>query len=130
MKQGQKAEKFILLPCWIFVISRIRSWNPNFRNTKAEMFSEVTLKNNSGSYAVFTEHGSSPSQMTAAKVMVVIAGCGGQAADAVSAYTQVKKQDAPSLLKKKIGMSKYLDMSTKTQIAEIMVQHGRPSRSS
>ena len=81
----------------------------------------------------FTEHGSSPSQMTAAKVMVVIAGCAGQAADAVSAYTQVKKEDAPSLLKKKknkVRMSRYLDTSTKTQMAEIMVQHGRPSRSS
>ena len=40
--------------------------------------------------------------MTAAKVMDVIAslpGCAGQAADAVSAYTQVKMEDAPTLLK-------------------------------
>ena len=60
------------------------------------------LKDDSGSYAVFTEQGSSASQMTAAKVMDVISrlpGCAGQAADAVSAYTQVKMEDAPSLLK-------------------------------
>ena len=47
----------------------------------------------SGSYAVFTEHGSSASQMTAAKVMDIISrlpGCDGQAADAVSAYTMWK----------------------------------------
>ena len=53
----------------------------------------------SGSYAVFTEQRSSASQMTAAKVMDVIAnppGCAGQAADAVFAYTQVKMEDAPS----------------------------------
>ena len=59
-------------------------------------------KDDSGSYAVFTEQGSSASQMTAAKVMDVIArppGCAGQAADAVSAYTLVKMDDAPSLLK-------------------------------
>ena len=40
--------------------------------------------------------------MTAAKVMDVLSilpGCAGQAADAVSAYTQVKMEDAPSLLK-------------------------------
>ena len=40
--------------------------------------------------------------MTAAKVMNVFArlpGCAGQAADAVSAYTQVKMGDAPRLLK-------------------------------
>ena len=40
--------------------------------------------------------------MTAAKVMDVIArlpGCDGQAADSVSAHTQVKLEDAPRLLK-------------------------------
>ena len=45
------------------------------------------MKYDSGSYAVFTEQGSSASQLTAAKVMDVIPGCAGQAADAVSAYT-------------------------------------------
>ena len=51
------------------------------------------VKDNSGSYAVFTEQGSSASQMTAAKIMDIISklpGCDGQAADAVSAYTQEK----------------------------------------
>ena len=51
------------------------------------------VKDDSGSYAVFTEQGSSASQMTAAKVMDIISrlpGCAGQVADAVSAYTQVK----------------------------------------
>ena len=40
--------------------------------------------------------------MTAAKVMDVIArlpDCDGQAADAVSAHTQVRSEDAPRLLK-------------------------------
>ena len=56
------------------------------------------VKDDSGSYAVFTEQGSSASQMTAAEVMDIISrlpGCAGQAADAVSAYTQVKMEDAP-----------------------------------
>ena len=60
------------------------------------------VKGDSGSYAVFTEQGSSASQMTAAKVMDIISrlpGCAGQAADAVSAFTQVKMEDAPKLLK-------------------------------
>ena len=51
------------------------------------------VKDDSGSYAVFTEQGSSASQMTAAKIMDIISrlpGCDGQAADAVSAYTQVR----------------------------------------
>ena len=60
------------------------------------------VKNDSGSYAVFTEQGSSASLMTAAKVMDIISrlpGCAGQAADAVSAKTEVKMEDAPKLLK-------------------------------
>ena len=60
------------------------------------------VKDDSGSYAVFTEQGSSASQMTAVKIMDIISrllGCDGQAADAVSACTQVKMEDAPKLLK-------------------------------
>ena len=60
------------------------------------------VKDDSGSYAVFNEQGSSASQMTAAKVMDIISrlpGCSGQAADAVSAYTQVKMEDAHKFLK-------------------------------
>ena len=60
------------------------------------------VKDDSGSYAAFTEQGSSASQMTAAKVIGIISrllGCAGQAADVVSAYTQVKMEDAPKLLK-------------------------------
>ena len=51
------------------------------------------MKDDSGSSAVFTEQGSSASQMTAAKVMDIISRlprCAGQEADAVSACTQVK----------------------------------------
>ena len=60
------------------------------------------VKDDSGSYAVFTEQGSSASQMTAVKVMDIISrlpGCDGQAADSVSADTQVKMEDAPKLFK-------------------------------
>ena len=66
-----------------------------------------TVKDDSGSYAVLTEQGSPASEMTAAKVMDVVArvpGCARQAADAVSA-------------------SRHLDTSTTTQVAKIMVQH-------
>ena len=74
------------------------------------------VKDDSGSYAVFTEHGSSASQMTAAKVMDVISrlpGCAGQAADAVPAYTQVKMEDATIVVKhSEVKISRYLDTST------------------
>ena len=92
------------------------------------------VKDDSGSYAVFTEQGSSASQMTAAKIMDIISrlpGCAAQAADALSPHTQVKNGRCPKITdKSKIGMSKYLDASTTTQMTKIVVQDGRPSRSS
>ena len=57
------------------------------------------VKDDSGSYAVFTEQGSSASQMTAAKVMDIVSrlpGCAGQAADALSAYTRSKWKMHPN----------------------------------
>ena len=53
----------------------------------AELETKHIVKDDSGSYAVFTEQGSSASQMTAAKVMDIISrlpGCSGQAGDACS----------------------------------------------
>ena len=90
------------------------------------------LKDNSGFYAVLIEQGSSASQITAAKIMDIISrlpGCDGQAADAVSAYSQVKMEDADKLLQiPKSECPDFLDSSTTTQMAKIMVQYGRPSR--
>ena len=71
-----------------------------------------------GASAVFFEQGSSASQMTAAKAVDVIAilpDCDGQAADAVSAYTHVKLEEAPRLLRIPVRMSRYLDTSTETR---------------
>ena len=53
-------------------------------------------------FAVFTDQGTSASQMTAAKLMDIssrLPGCAGHAADAVSAHSQVKMEDAPKFLK-------------------------------
>ena len=72
--------------------------------------------------------------MTAAKIMDIISrlpGCNGQAADAVSAYTQVKMEDAHKLLK--IPKSECPDMWNRLPRHEwpkYMVQYGRSSRSS
>ena len=60
------------------------------------------MKDDSGSYAQSTEQGSSASQMTAAKIMYIFSRppvCAEQAADAVSACTQVQMEDVPTLLK-------------------------------
>ena len=72
---------------------------PKFQTNKGRVVLRGDIvKDDSGSCAVFTEQGSSASQMTAAKVMDVIArlpDCAGQAADAVSAYAHLKMKDAP-----------------------------------
>ena len=111
------------------------NWRQSTKKYKGRVvFRGDIVKDDSGSYAVFIEQGSSASQMTAAKIMDIISrlpGCDGQAADAVSAYTQVKMEGAHKLFKIfKIGMPRHLDPSTTTQMAKIMVQYGRPSRSS
>ena len=93
------------------------------------------VKDNSGSYAVFTEQGASASQMTAVKIMDIISrlpGCDGQAADAVSAKTQVRNARCSQIVKK-FKKSECPDISIRlptTQMAKIMVQCGRSSRSS
>ena len=90
---------------------------PQFQKYKGRVVLRGDIvKDDSGSYAVFTEQGSSASQMTAAKVMDVIArlpGCAGQAPDAISAYTQVKMDVIEN---SEVRVSRYLDTSTKTQM--------------
>ena len=79
------------------------------------------VKDDSGSYALFTEQGSSASQMTAAKVMDIISGlsgCAGQAADAVSASYPGKNGRRSKIIENsKIGMSRHVDSSTTTHMA-------------
>ena len=82
------------------------------------------VKDDSGSCAVFTEQGSSASQMTAAKIMDIISrlpGCDGQAAErSISLYPSENgrcSQIIFFLKKSKIGVSRHLDSSTTTQMA-------------
>ena len=84
-------------------ICHFQNWRQSTKKYKGRVvFRGDIVEDDSGSYAVFTEQGSSASQKTAAKVMDIISrlpGCSGQAADAVSANTQVKMEDAPKILK-------------------------------
>ena len=78
------------------------------------------VKDDSGSHAVFTEQSSSASQMTAAKVkmdgIARLLDCAGQAADAVSAYTQTKMEEASRLIKiPKTECPDFLDQLSTTQ---------------
>ena len=93
---------------------------PQFQKHKGRVLLRSDIvKDDSASYAVFTEQGSSTFQMTAAKVMDIISrlpGCSGQAADAVSACTQVNMEDASTLFKNsKVRVSKCPDTTTEAQ---------------
>ena len=87
---------------WTHVTSKNSELDKKFQQNKGRVVPRGdVVKDDSGSYAVFTEQGSSASHMTAARVLDVISrlpGYAGQASDAVSAYTQVKMEDTPKLL--------------------------------
>ena len=81
MKQGERPKQCILQLSWIMSSQILK-----FKG-RVVVRGDV-VKDESGSYVVFTEQGSSASHMTAAKVLDVISrlpGCARQAADAVSA---------------------------------------------
>ena len=71
------------------------------------------------SYAVFTEQGSSASQMTAAKIMNIIS------RRSISLYQSKIGSCSQIIENSEVRMSRYLDTSTKTQIAKINFPHGR-----
>ena len=94
-----------------------------------------TVKDDSGWYAVCTEQGSSALQMTAAKVMDInhIKTTRMRRTSSSGSIRLHPGQNGRCTIiveNSKIGMSRYLDTSPKAQMAQIMVQYGRSSRSS
>ena len=99
-KEGRKVHFSSLMDICHLKNAELETKHPKYKG-RVVLRGDI-VKDDSGSCAVFTEQGSSASQMTAAKVMDIISrlpGCAGQTADAVSAYTQVKMEDASKLLK-------------------------------
>ena len=103
MMQGNKGRKVHFATLMDLCHFKNSEWEPQHLKYKGRVLLRGDIvKHDSGSYAVCTEQGSSASQVTAATIMDIISrlpGCARQAPDAVSAYTQVKMEDAPSLLK-------------------------------
>ena len=104
MKQGRRLQKFIFAS--LMDICHLKNAELETKHQKYKgrvVLRGDIVKDDSGSFAAFTEQGSSASQMTAAKVMDIISrvpGCAGQAADAVSAKTQVfwkPKSECPDI---------------------------------
>ena len=102
LKHKKRKRKSTLLHWWTFVISRIAKKNQKHQKYKGR----IVLRGDSERWFWCTRsiHRTRIVSLAndSAKAMDVIArlpGCAGQAADAVSAHTQVKMEDAPRLLK-------------------------------
>ena len=97
---------------------------PQFRKCKGRVVLRGDIvKDVSGACAVFTEQGSSVSQMMAAKVVDATARLpdDGQAADAnISPHPGKTGGCSKVAQKSEVRMSRCLDTSSKTQMAEIM----------
>ena len=125
MKQGRRAQKFIL-PHFTDVrmsSERMLNWRQKHQKYKMSIcISEVMLCNiilDLTQYSPNKDHQLLKwQQLKSSDILSRLPGCDGQAADAVSAETQVKMEDAHKLLKiPKIGVSRHLDSSTTTQMA-------------
>ena len=117
MKQVKKAKQCTSRHWWTCVISKMRSYNQNFENTKAELYSEVTLWKTTQvrmqcllskarlrprwrpqkSWTLYPDYQDAQDKR---RCKCIYAGdrMFRTAADAVSAYTRVRMEDAPSLL--------------------------------
>ena len=91
MKQGRRAQKFFLASLMDSCHLKNAGLEAKHQKYKGRVVLRGDIvKYDSGSSSVFTEPGSSASEMTATKVMDIISrvpGCAGQGADAVFAYT-------------------------------------------
>ena len=85
MKQGTKGRKVHFASLMDLCHLKYSELEPQCQKHKGRVVLRGDIvKDDSGSYAVFTEQGSSASQMKAAKVLDIISmlpGCSGQAAD-------------------------------------------------
>ena len=81
------------------------------------------IKDDSGSYTVLTDRGSSASLVTAARVLDVNS-CEGAASDAESAYTHLKMEEAPDCQSQNVRLFD-LETSTTFSMSKIMRQNRR-----
>ena len=97
MKQGRRALQFASL----MDICHLKNAELEAKHQKYKgrfVLRGDIVFHDSGSYAAFTEQGSSASHMTAAKIMDIISSRT-SSGDAVSDFSRLNMEDAPKLLK-------------------------------
>ena len=102
-RHRKKAKQFILQRSWTHVTWKNAKLDKKIQKYKGRVVTRGdVVQNDLDSYAVFTGQESSASHMTAAKVLDVISGlpgCAGLASDVLSAYTHMKIEGTPELLR-------------------------------
>ena len=135
MKQGMKAEKVLFASLMDLCHLKNSELEPQYPKHEGRVVLRGDIvKDDSGSYAVFTEQGSSASQMTAAKVMDVFIKTTGMRRTSsrcsIRLHPGQNGRCTDVIQNSKVRMPRSLDWSTETQTAKIVVQSGRPSCSS
>ena len=129
IKEAQKEERTVRSGTLMDICHLKNSeLGPQFQKDKGQVVLRGdTVKDDSGSHAVFTDQGSSASQMTAAKVMDVITKatrmCRTSSCCSIRLYPNQNGGCSQIAQNSKVRMSMYLDTSTTTQVAKILVQH-------
>ena len=134
MKQGRRAQKFILPHWWTYVIWRMPNWRQSTEKTKVESYSEPTLWKmilDLMQYSPNEDH--QHHKWLPPKSWISYPDCQGAQDKQLIHYLLNPSQNgrcSKIVENSQIGNSRHLDRSTTTQVAQIMVQYGRPSRSS
>ena len=134
MKQGRRAQKFILPHWWTSVIWRMPNWRQSTKNTKVELSPRWycqrrfgVLKSIHQARIISISNDSSKSHgyhLQIARLRWTSSWC------SICLYPDKNGRCSKIIENSKIGMSRHMDSSTTTQMAKIVVQYGRPSRSS
>ena len=134
MKQGRRAERFILPHRWISVIWRMTNWRQSTKKTKVELtprrqcerWFRILCSNHRTRIISITNDGSKGHgyHIQTAKVRRTSSWRN------ICSYSGQNGRCSKIIENSKVGMSKHLDSYTSKQMTYIMVQYGRPSRSS
>ena len=132
MKQGRRAQKFILPHWWTSVIRKMLNWKQSTKNVKVELYSEATLwkmirdlMQSSLNRIISISNDSSKSHGYHLQIAWLR---WTSSRRSISLYPGKNGGCTQIVENSQIGMSRHLDSSTTTQMSKIMVQYGRPSR--
>ena len=134
MKQGPRAQKFILHHWWTSVIWRMPNWRQSTKNIKVELYSEATLWKMILDLMQYLQNKDLQHlKWQPPRSWISSPDCQGAQDKQLTQYLLTPKWKWKMLTNcsfSKIGVSRHLDSSTTTQVAKIMVQYGRSSRTS